>query len=269
MGGCTNTALTAFAALLRWLFVPRGCAVFHVPRRNQHLITTIPTSHGYIPITTGTSTDPSAHPAPNNPLPRSTKSPWVTMFEFVGTVDNAPYLCLPGALAFRETVCPGGEKGIREYSNRIAFVGAKIFAERLGTEVMSVASRECALVNVRLPIAVGNEPERYRAEEKEEEEAVEKEEGAANETRVKRNRKPKWSVKQEDAVTVTEYISRRMVEAYDTFIAVMLYRGNWYARVSGQVYLEESDFEAGVSVVERLLGELTEGKAGVQVKAWE
>src|SRR6059058_1238395 len=74
----------------RWLYTPRGCAIFHVPKRNQHLIrTTYPTSHGFRTIT---SPDPSA--PIRNPLPPDGKSPFVSLFQFVATADNTPYYCV-------------------------------------------------------------------------------------------------------------------------------------------------------------------------------
>lgn len=81
----------------KWLLVPRGCAVFYVPQRNQHLIrSTVPTSHGYVPL-------PEAAPRAN-PLPLTTKSVFVNAFEYIGTLDNSPYLCVKDALDFRKRV---------------------------------------------------------------------------------------------------------------------------------------------------------------------
>lgn len=92
----------------KWLLVPRGCAVFYVPQRNQHLIrSTVPTSHGYVPL-------PDAAPRAN-PLPPTTKSVFVNAFEYIGTLDNSPYLCVKDALDFRERVL-GGEARIQRYS---------------------------------------------------------------------------------------------------------------------------------------------------------
>lgn len=90
----------------RWLYTPRGSAVFYVPSRNQHLMrSSLPTSHWYEPVPR-----PGKQPTPN-PLPPSTKSNFVQQFEFVGTVDNASLLCIPAALKFREEICGGEETG--------------------------------------------------------------------------------------------------------------------------------------------------------------
>ncbi|KAI0875894.1 pyridoxal phosphate-dependent transferase [Hypoxylon argillaceum] len=135
----------------KWLFVPRSCAVFYVPLRNQHLITsTLPTSHGYVPKSGSRF----------NPLPPSSKPAFVNNFEFVGTVDMSPYACVGAAIEWRERVL-GGEARIREYIHTLARKGGEAAARILGTEVLDNASRSmsrCALINVALPIDVGVAP---------------------------------------------------------------------------------------------------------------
>ena len=159
----------------KWLYTPRGCAVLHVPKRNQHLIrTTYPTSHGFVPGL-------NAPPGIRNPLPPTgDKSEFVNLFQFVATTDNSPYYCVPAALNFRHNLCQGGEEGIYNYIRDVAQRGADLLAMLLGTEVMddldegrglrtmgslegSVGSgrvgwtgglRDCAMANVLLPITI-------------------------------------------------------------------------------------------------------------------
>ncbi|ETN45268.1 uncharacterized protein HMPREF1541_09099 [Cyphellophora europaea CBS 101466] len=157
----------------KWMYTPRGCALLHVPLRNQHLIrTTFPTSHGYVPV------DEDLY----NPLPASgTKSPFVKLFEFVATTDCSPYYCVPAALNFRQNLCPGGEEAIYKYIRDVAQRGADLLAMELGTEVMDDIDegrglktmgsyeatdrreanagytgglRDCAMANVLLPIHI-------------------------------------------------------------------------------------------------------------------
>ncbi|KAI1611421.1 selenocysteine lyase [Exophiala viscosa] len=159
----------------KWLYTPRGCAVLHVPKRNQHLIrTTFPTSHGYTPPADASSKI-------RNPLPPTEKSPFVNLFQFVATADNAPYYCVPAAINFRQNLC-GGEEAIYNYIRDIAQRGADLLAMVLGTEVMddldqghglktmgsyeasdrreggrvgwSGGLRDCAMANVLLPITI-------------------------------------------------------------------------------------------------------------------
>ncbi|CBX99244.1 hypothetical protein LEMA_P084830.1 [Plenodomus lingam JN3] len=114
----------------KWLHVPRGCAVFHVPTKNHHLIrTTLPTSHAFIPkssshnIPSPLPSPPSLSTTTNTPPPTSstssTTSPFTLAFDFVGTIDNAPYLCVPTALTYR-TQHLGGEQKIRTYCSTLA-----------------------------------------------------------------------------------------------------------------------------------------------------
>ncbi|TGJ78368.1 hypothetical protein E0Z10_g10398 [Xylaria hypoxylon] len=131
----------------KWLFVPRSCAVFYVPLRNQHMITTsMPTSHGYVPKSGSRF----------NPLPPSNNPAFVENFQFVGTLDTSPYACVKEAIEWRERVL-GGEAKIREYTQTLAREGGKTVARILGTEVLDNKSQtmsRCAMTNVALPIDV-------------------------------------------------------------------------------------------------------------------
>ncbi|KUJ09207.1 PLP-dependent transferase [Mollisia scopiformis] len=129
----------------KWLYTPRGCAVFHVPFKNQHLIrTSLPTSHGY------------QHP--NKPPEKiDGKTPFVHLFEFVATIDYSPYACVPAALSFRQKIC-GGEEEIRKYCFNLARTGGAAVAKILGTHVMDTKSgtmSQCCFANVALPLAFG------------------------------------------------------------------------------------------------------------------
>ncbi|KAF1995324.1 PLP-dependent transferase [Amniculicola lignicola CBS 123094] len=217
----------------KWLHVPRGTAIFHVPTRHHPLIrSTLPTSHGFIPL-------PSPTPI-RSPFAASPKSPFVLNFQFVGTIDNAPYLCVPASLAFREKI--GGEEKIMKYCSELANVAANRAAQILGTQVLQNETKtltNCCLTNVKLPLdlaAVVSVTERkgFNAEDV--------------------------------GFEVRDWLGRKLVEDHDTFMAVMFYGGNWWVRFSGQVYLELEDFEwaAGVlkGMCERILrGEFLKGES--------
>ncbi|KAI1349446.1 pyridoxal phosphate-dependent transferase [Xylaria sp. FL0043] len=198
----------------KWLFVPRGCAVFYVPLRNQHMITTtLPTSHGYVPKTGSRF----------NPLPPSSKPAFVNNFQFVGTLDTSPYVCVKEAIEWREQVL-GGEARIMEYTQALAREGGRIVARILGTEVLDNESQSlsrCAMTNVALPIDVNIA-----------------------------------------TITTQHWMMRTMVEGYKTFIALIIHAGQLWARLSAQVYLDVEDFEwAGQTLLE-LCERVKRGDAG-------
>lgn len=191
----------------KWLYTPRGSAIFYVPERNQHLIrSTLPTSHGFVPKEKGSI---------NNPLPLSGKSEFVTNFEFVGTHDGAPYLCVPAALAWRSQVTwkgKTGEEAVMGYMQHLARRSGQIVSSILKTEVLENEQgtlSKCSFSNVRLPLSfkelTGSDPSK--------------------------------------AAAIGQWISKTSVREYRTFIVVIFFGGAWWTRLSAQIYLTEKDFE--------------------------
>jgi selenocysteine lyase/cysteine desulfurase len=201
----------------KWLHVPRGCAVFYVPLRNQPLMrSTLPTSHGFVPK--GPKT------VGHNPLPQSQKSQFVTNFEFVGTMDDAPYLCVKHSIAWRAEVL-GGEQRIRDELTQLARSGGKKAAEILGTKILDNDSQSltrCSMVNVALPLAVG--PEEGKP-------PLEGELAALP------------AIPQIETAAAMKWFLETLMDEYKTFVALYAYGGRWWARLSAQVYLEMDDFE--------------------------
>ncbi|KAI1499230.1 pyridoxal phosphate-dependent transferase [Biscogniauxia marginata] len=186
----------------KWLHVPRGCAVLYVPFRNQEMITsTLPTSHGYI----------SKSKQRVNPLPESSKSAFVNNFEFVGTVDNSPFLCVKNAIQWRKEVL-GGEARISEYIIALAKEGGKEVARILGTEVLDNKTgtmSNCSMTNIALPLSIT------------------------------------------EASAATEWILKTMMKDYKTFLPLFIIEDRFWVRISAQVYLDIDDFKwAGHTLLE-------------------
>ncbi|KAK6002236.1 hypothetical protein QM012_001874 [Aureobasidium pullulans] len=211
----------------KWLFTPRGCALLYVPRRNQGLIrSSLPTSHGFIPL-------PNSGATINNPLPPSAKSAFVVNFEFVGTVDNAPYMCVPAALKFRESITwqgKSGEDAIIDFTQQQAREAGKLVAEILSTEVMENEEGtlgRCNFSNVRLPL----DPTTL----------------AGGETG--------------KAVKIAQWISATLVAEYNTFIAIIFYGGAFWVRLSAQIYLTMDDWKWAGDVLKQVCKRVSKGEA--------
>jgi hypothetical protein len=188
----------------------------------------LPTSHYFEPLP-----QPGVPPV-NNPLPPTGKSNFVSQFEFVGSVDNGPFLCVPEALRFRREVC-GGEEAIMEYCQNLAHEGGRLVARILGTEVMDNSQHtltfQCCMVNVRLPLKVIDDD--TTSTEVSESNVI-------------------ASVSYSHASTVTHFLTSSCVKDHSTFIAFVFYRNAWWARFSAQIYLELADFEYGARVLQAL-----------------
>lgn len=188
----------------KWLYTPRGCAVFHVPARNQHLIrTSLPTSHGFRYL--------------SEPPDLDGKTPFVHLFEFVATIDYTPYVCVPTSLEFREKFC-GGEVEIRQYCWEIARIGGKRVADILGTEVMDNETRtltQCCFANVRLPLPFKRDGVQQQQKE--------------------------FSL--DEAPKIQKWLNSTAVKEFDTYLQLAFHSGAIWVRLSGQIYLDLGDFE--------------------------
>ncbi|KAJ5759574.1 hypothetical protein N7520_006730 [Penicillium odoratum] len=207
----------------KWLYTPRSAAVLYVPKRNQHLIrTTLPTSWGFIPAPTSPGVVASVLQDTNVP---KTKTPFEELFEFVATTDDSAYICVPAALRFRREVC-GGEKAIMSYCNNLVNEAADMIAGALGTDVLQEPDlkpgqksrmRDCCMTTIRLPILVADD-------------------GAPAQG--------SWvTLSPEEAPLAGSFIEQTLMKKYDTFVPVFRH-GPWlWTRISGQVFVDMSDFE--------------------------
>lgn len=194
----------------------------------------LPTSHGFTP-----RAKPGAPPI-ISPLPASAKLPFVTNFEFVGTMDNAPYLCTAAAITWRRDRL-GGEDVIAEYLVTLAKQAGELVSKRLGTEVMENEEGTlglCAFSNVRLPLdfeevsQISDSPD-----------------------------------KQSLGGKVRDWMSLVLVKEYGTFMAFMWYAGAWWVRLSAQVYLEVDDFQRAADMLLEVCERVQKGefKNGLEV----
>jgi len=220
----------------KWLHVPRGCAVFHVPERNQHLIpSSLATARGYIPQ--NNHREGRTQPMPDD---GTGKNHFVRNFEWTGTRDDSPFLCVKDAIAWRRDVL-GGEDRIISYLQDLNLKGIQHVADKLGTTYLQNKSgtlMNCGMGNVALPLWVG--------------------EGG------KARAPPGQAVlSKEDAPKAFNWMQDKMFDEYKTFMALWVRWDRFWVRISAQVYLEMGDYEwAG-----RVLGELSERAAKGEFKA--
>ncbi|KAL2675595.1 hypothetical protein Neosp_011785 [[Neocosmospora] mangrovei] len=168
----------------------------------------LPTSHGFVPLGANNHFNPNQSKAQNA---------FVAQFEYTGTIDTAPILCIPAALEFRSRVC-GGEEAIIEYCVGLARAGGRAVAELLGTETLLVSTgRDVGFANVRLPLTVQSH-------------------AASGE-----------GIPAKDAGAVINFMFRKFTEDYHTFINVLYFSGALWARFSATVYLDLDDFKYGAT----------------------
>jgi selenocysteine lyase/cysteine desulfurase len=194
---------------------------------------TLPTSHGFEPRNSIIGS-----PFPKSAFVDASKTPYIAMFEFVGTMDNAPYLCVPAALKWRENL--GGEEVIRGYCQKLVQEGAKLVAKELGTDVLENQTGslgKCMLANIRLPIEAKKARE-FAAQAGIEEADV----GSA----------------------VRDWLGKTLIDEYGTFVQSLFYAGVWWARLSGQVYLDMDDMQWGAQTLKKICERVNAGEwAGV------
>jgi isopenicillin-N epimerase len=118
----------------KWLCAPKGAAFLHVRRARQTRVRPLSISHGF-------------------DSPRRDRSRFGLEFDWTGTVDPTPYLCVPAAIRFLGTLLPGGWPDVRS-RNREIVLGAR---RRLGAALGERPSAPEAMIGwlASLPLPAG------------------------------------------------------------------------------------------------------------------
>ncbi|WP_367274393.1 aminotransferase class V-fold PLP-dependent enzyme [Microcoleus sp. PH2017_36_ELK_O_B] len=96
----------------KWLCAPKGAAFLYVRRDKQDSIRPTTISHGA-----------------NSP--RADKSRFQLEFDWMGTVDPSPYLCVPVAIDFMGSLLSGGWPELMAKNHDLALAGRQILADKL------------------------------------------------------------------------------------------------------------------------------------------
>lgn len=195
------------------------------------------------------------------------------LFSYVGTADTTAFYCVPAALDFRQTVC-GGEEAIYEYLQYIGHAGADLVAKSLGTEVMDLASeeesnqgasgirgthlthiRQCAMANVLLPFAITTPNSALSA-------AISQPPAPSlSKSSPTHSGIVPIPIELEDIATHASWLTSTIIKEYRIGVTVYPYASRIWLRVSGQIYLELSDFERLAGVLRVALERVRKGES--------
>ncbi|KAG8839491.1 hypothetical protein FRC20_006014 [Serendipita sp. 405] len=190
----------------KWLYTKRSSSILYTPKRNhQSMRWTFPISEGY--------TSP----------PNEVK--FAEQYEWLGTIDYAPYLSVIPALQFRKEL--GGEDRIRSYCHGLAREGGSKMAEILGTELMDKDDKFTAnMVDVLLPLS-------------------------EEEIKILPSNVP-------------GIIHTRLLENWHCMSAVYKHNGKIWTRASAQIWIEVSDFEYVARALATICKDLVQEATGSQ-----
>jgi isopenicillin-N epimerase len=116
----------------KWLCTPKGSALLFVRRDRQAHVQPLVTSHG-------------------RNSPRTDRSRFRLEFDFTGTDDYTPFLCIPAALRFLSGLLPGGMPALAAHNHALAVWARERLCAALGTPTPAPASMLGSLAAVPLP----------------------------------------------------------------------------------------------------------------------
>jgi isopenicillin-N epimerase len=115
----------------KWLCTPKGAGMLHVRRDLQAGLRPAVISHGY------------------NAPPR--RSRFHLEFDWVGTDDPTPWLCVPASLRFIGGLLPGGWPAVRARNKALVLAGRRLVCDALGVPAPAPESMIGSLAAIPLP----------------------------------------------------------------------------------------------------------------------
>lgn len=122
----------------KWLCAPKGAAFLHVRRDRQHLIHPTTISHGF-------------DPARSDACFREE-------FDWVGTIDPTPPLCIPECLRYLAKLLPGGWDHVMRRNHERACRARVILCQALGIHEPCPTSMLGSMASIPLPEAAPHSP---------------------------------------------------------------------------------------------------------------
>jgi len=99
----------------KWLCAPKGAALLYVRRDRQEIVHPLTVSHGA-----------------NSR--RTERSRFRLEFDWTGTMDPSPYLCVPVSIRFLGSLLPGGWPELMERNRALALAARTLLCEAFGVE---------------------------------------------------------------------------------------------------------------------------------------
>ena len=117
----------------KWLCAPKGAAFLHVRRDRQAPLHPTVISHGY---STGFHAE----------------------FDWIGTVDPTPWLCIPAALQYMGDLQPGGWPQVMAANRALALRARALLLESLGAPAPCPEAMIGSMASIPLPAAAAGSP---------------------------------------------------------------------------------------------------------------
>ncbi|WP_254360943.1 aminotransferase class V-fold PLP-dependent enzyme, partial [Corallococcus exiguus] len=125
----------------KWLCAPKGAAFLYVRRDLQPDFKPMVVSHGH-----------------NSP--RKDRSRFRLEFDWVGTVDPTPFLCIPTVIRFMEGLVPGGWPEVMDSNRRMVLAARRLLDAKLGNATpLCPESMVGSMACVALPDGFPERPE--------------------------------------------------------------------------------------------------------------
>jgi isopenicillin-N epimerase len=116
----------------KWLCAPKGAGFLYVRPDRQERIVPVSVSHG-------------------GWKGAARKGPFRRLFDWTGTADPTPALCVPAAIAFMGSLLPGGWPGLMAANHALALRGRDLLCEALGAGPPAPAALLGAMASLPLP----------------------------------------------------------------------------------------------------------------------